>query len=277
MRVRGRYDYNNEVFVGPLAPPKGDLAARMSRRHEPRGFYVYTPLVIVRDGESEREGQGGNGWYGVFGGGRDNDDARTGDGAEGRQNEEKILVNRGWIPRSVAEVRKAVSISPHGRSSSREGENESGDVVEVSGIIDRGPLKKPPFVPETSEEQAVSLREYFWLDLPRIQRDTGVLERGNMEKGSFLVATRATGRRMKDVGGGSEDAGRQTSRGDGDSGAIEGAPGSQSLALTSWPAVKSREDFLEFYVSPFKHKIYAGTWFSLAAFGTLMTFLRFKK
>jgi cytochrome oxidase assembly protein ShyY1 len=41
--------------------------------------------------------------------------------------------------------------------------------------------------------------------------------------------------------------------------------------------LKQPEDYLEFYVTPFKHKVYATTWFSLSAFGSIMTFFMFRR
>jgi len=41
--------------------------------------------------------------------------------------------------------------------------------------------------------------------------------------------------------------------------------------------LKQPEDYLEFYVTPFKHKVYATTWFSLSAFGSIMTFIMFRR
>lgn len=43
-----------------------------------------------------------------------------------------------------------------------------------------------------------------------------------------------------------------------------------------YPVAKIEEDYVDFYVSPDTHKIYAGTWFSLGVAGIALTFFRFR-
>ena len=73
---------------------------------------------------------------------------------------------------------------------------------------------------------------WMWLDLPAIAADA------RCEDGVVVYA-------LADGGGG-------------------GGP-------PSWPASRTRTSFLDFYVMPSTHLVYAGTWGSLAVIGTAMT------
>lgn len=44
-----------------------------------------------------------------------------------------------------------------------------------------------------------------------------------------------------------------------------------------FPLVQPLDKFGDFYVTPFKHLVYSATWFCLAAAGTAMTFVRFRR
>jgi len=44
-----------------------------------------------------------------------------------------------------------------------------------------------------------------------------------------------------------------------------------------WPASRTLEEFEQFHVMPETHFVYAVTWYSLAIFGTVATWLRFRK
>ena len=50
----------------------------------------------------------------------------------------------------------------------------------------------------------------------------------------------------------------------------------KAVLLWQWPAERTTATFLDFYVQPSTHLVYAATWLSLAAAGALMTFKRFR-
>ena len=66
LQLEGRYDHRHEFLVGPRGPPPGALpdTAAGGISSAPQGYFVMTPLVLTKTGET-------------------------------------VLVNRGWIPRAM--------------------------------------------------------------------------------------------------------------------------------------------------------------------------------
>jgi len=53
-------------------------------------------------------------------------------------------------------------------------------------------------------------------------------------------------------------------------------PGEQPDVKPEWPMTRPLESFLDFYVSPTTHLVYASTWGALSVAGAFMTFRRFR-
>ena len=182
----GVFLHELQALVGPRSAPPGGVSVGPPGQPQPTGFEVVTPMECT----------GG----------------------------ERILVNRGWVPRDAVEQIG----QPKG-------------TVRVSGVLKDGDK------PNKFANNDFAKKSLVWLDLPALAADVG--------SAPVLVAEAV------DDGG---SAGRAES--------ARAARG----AKPSWPLARPLETYAEFHVKPSTHLIYAATWCSLTAFGTFMTYKRFR-
>jgi surfeit locus 1 family protein len=198
--VEGVFDHSREILVGPRSPPKERTGGMglADVKGETAGFYVVTPLVI----------------------------------GKGTVQEERVLVNRGWIPASfVAKSKDSYALS---ESQKRFVEGP----VKVTGILTEGE-ERNTFSPPND----VQARRFLWFELEQLSKASQSFPLAKEAKTNelcFLASTK------------SHNAGE-------------------------FPICRPIKAYNDFYTTTDTHLIYAGTWFSLATFGTFMTYVRFLK
>eukprot|EP00943_MAST-04B_sp_MAST-4B-sp1_P005246 g5246.t1 len=129
--LKGTFDHENEILVGPRSPPK-ERSGGMGLadvKGETAGFYVVTPFILRNE------------------------------------NNEKILVNRGWIPGSFAAKDKSEYALSEGSKRFVTGE------VEIVGILTPGE-EKNTFSPPNDIEN----RRFLWFELDGLSKASSYLD-----------------------------------------------------------------------------------------------------
>ena len=134
--IKGTFDHENEILVGPRSPPK-DRTGGMGLadvKGETAGFYVVTPFILKSKG---------------------NDGTHT----------QKILVNRGWIPGSFAAKEKSDYAITESAKRYVEG------IVEVVGILTPGE-EKNTFSPPND----IKNRRFLWFEMDGLTQASSYLD-----------------------------------------------------------------------------------------------------
>ena len=234
--TRGTFDHGREVLVGPRGPPPGALSStgpssgRSSggMSSSPQGYYVVTPLRIV---------------------------AATSTGVDG-DNNNTILVNRGWVPMSYVKQQNAAA----GTWSRPRG------VVTVVGV--ETVTEKPKFLSPVHDQRTPN--RLLWMDRGALEERTGTGAGTGKGKGKGAGGDGGDGQHrhpllLTETAETAETA---------DDSTADGSPDAPPLAPPTPPTFPVRptaETVGEFKVTPATHAGYAVTWFGLSGAGMIMT------
>ncbi|KAL9183358.1 hypothetical protein ACHAXT_005145 [Thalassiosira profunda] len=249
VHLRGKFQHENEILIGPRGPPPGALAdsgpnsgrgGGGGMSSSAQGYYVVTPFVVSCDGAGDPVSSDANaknanprrGWFdGLFG--RKNDtsgnniSSNSSAAFDNCKDQAIVWINRGWIPRHYINKNNE-------RVASWEQPRGSVDLMAMESRTESPGTFTPPSrldSKKSNESNPQTINKLLWID------------RSAMEEMTSCPADSHPPLFVEINGGGA----------------------------LQYPAKPPRECVGEFKVTPEVHAGYAATWFGLSGAGMVMT------
>jgi surfeit locus 1 family protein len=222
--TRGTFDHAREMLVGPRGPPPGALSStgpssgRSSggMSSSPQGYYVVTPLRVA-----------------------------SGDGADsGGNNNNTILVNRGWVPLSYVKQNAGTWSQPRG-------------VVQVVGVETL--TEQPKFLSPVHDARTPN--QLLWFDRAALEERTGTGTGTAAAPGHHPLL-------LTETASGTDGTAACAAAHGQDPDPVVPVP---VVPAPTFPVRPTAETVGEFKVTPTTHAGYAVTWFGLSGAGVVMT------